>query len=172
MSEHEPRPPLEEQIAHKFKSVTTDALIRRMERAADFAYDDESFELNRRLAKTGQTWKWDGDRVVVYDLPPTDEERIKLAIAEAGENGTIDATTARIIASRYHGGQASALYSFQSTGRIDPCGLGPELDRNVFEFYEDPEAMDEINALLKYFVETGAREVVDGWHDATKWGSE
>ena len=100
----------------------------------------------------------------------SDEERIKLAIAEAGEEGTIDATTARIIASQYHGGQASSLYSFASTGRIDPGGLGNELDQNVFEFHEDPEALDELTALLKYFVESGEREVVEGWHAATKWG--
>lgn len=50
---------------------TSDAqLIRRMERAADFGYDDESYELSRRLKLGGLAWRWmviDGrDRVEIY----------------------------------------------------------------------------------------------------------
>lgn len=172
MSEHEPREPLEVQIQRKFKTVTTDALIRRIQHAADFGYDDEQYELNRRLKLEGKTWRWDGDRVEVIDLPLSDEERIKLAIAEAGEDGTIDHTTARIIASRYHDGQASALYSLASSGRVDLRALGPELDANVFEFVDDGEALDELNALLKYIVESGERDAIPYWHEATRWGSE
>lgn len=73
MSEHEPREPLEAQIERKFRTVTTDALIRRIQRAADFGYDDEQYELNRRLKRDGLTWKWNGDKIEVIDLEAGDE---------------------------------------------------------------------------------------------------
>lgn len=104
-----------------------------------------------------------------------DEERIHLAIAEwreRGSVGTIDHTTARIIASRYHGGQASALYSFQSTGRIDLDALQGEMLRNVTEFIADAEAQEELEALALYFGAEGEREAVPYWHESTAWGSE
>lgn len=63
---------LEEKIRRKFVGVTTGRLIERMEKAQDFAYDDESVELSRRLAAHGQTWRWSGHfhnpHVIVVDL--------------------------------------------------------------------------------------------------------
>jgi hypothetical protein len=48
--------------------LSTAHLIRRMQSAPDFGYDDEAVELNRRLAVEGKTWKWEsrgGHDVVV-----------------------------------------------------------------------------------------------------------
>lgn len=61
---------LERSIAAKFARTTDQALMRRMERAEDFGYDDESVELTRRLKLGGLAWKWanvDGrDKVQIY----------------------------------------------------------------------------------------------------------
>lgn len=50
-------------------------LIRRMERATDFGYDDEEQELTRRLSSQGKAWKWSDDffnpKVIIYDTEPT-----------------------------------------------------------------------------------------------------
>jgi hypothetical protein len=60
---------LDEVIADKFAHLNDMELIRRMERAEDFKYDDEAYELNRRLGAVGLTWMWDRDtnKVRVYD---------------------------------------------------------------------------------------------------------
>lgn len=42
-------------------TMSTGALVARMNRAADFAYDDEAVELNRRLAAEGKAWRWSSD---------------------------------------------------------------------------------------------------------------
>lgn len=57
---------LDEVIATEFAHMTDEALIRRMERAPDFGYDDECWELNRRLGAVGLTWMWEGNKVKVY----------------------------------------------------------------------------------------------------------
>ncbi|QWY81389.1 hypothetical protein SEA_RIZWANA_92 [Arthrobacter phage Rizwana] len=48
------------------------ALVRRINAAPDFGYDDESAELNELLAAQGKGWKWSDDFfrpvVVIYDL--------------------------------------------------------------------------------------------------------
>lgn len=65
MSEH-----LDQILSDHFSGTTDAALIRRMEQADDFRYDDESYELSRRLKLGGQAWRWaviDGkERVEVY----------------------------------------------------------------------------------------------------------
>lgn len=52
--------------------MRTKALIRRMEQAGDFNYDDEQVELSRRLSAEGYAWKWSRDfynpHVIVYKL--------------------------------------------------------------------------------------------------------
>lgn len=53
MSEH-----LDRIIAEKFEGRSDSYLIRRMENAPDFGYDDESYELTRRLAINGLSWRW------------------------------------------------------------------------------------------------------------------
>lgn len=60
---------LEAEIQAKLGHVSTAALVRRMERAPDFGYDDEQIELSRRLREQGKTWRWTQDfhnpRIVV-----------------------------------------------------------------------------------------------------------
>lgn len=61
---------LDEAIRAKFYGQSDAQLIRRIERAPDFGYDDEAYELNRRLTLVGMAWKWSQkygrDVVVVY----------------------------------------------------------------------------------------------------------
>lgn len=55
-----------------FKHLSLDALIRRIENAPDFGYDDESVELSSRLARQGKDWKWGegffNPSIVVYTV--------------------------------------------------------------------------------------------------------
>ena len=61
---------LDDSIRAKFEGVSNEGLIHRMERANDFGYDDEEYELSRRLKLGGQAWRWtqwgDRDRVLIY----------------------------------------------------------------------------------------------------------
>jgi len=43
------------------KKMKTEDLIKRMENAEDFRYDDEEIELSERLFKEGKTWRWKRD---------------------------------------------------------------------------------------------------------------
>jgi hypothetical protein len=64
-STHTPRP---------FARLSIEQLIARMNRAADFGYDDESEELDRRLSPTARAWRWsqsDPPRVEIYTLAAT-----------------------------------------------------------------------------------------------------
>ncbi|MDD4865670.1 MAG: hypothetical protein PHQ28_00580 [Mycobacterium sp.] len=49
---------LDEVLAEHFAAVSTTELIGRINRAAEFKYDDEAYELNRRLGAQGLSWKW------------------------------------------------------------------------------------------------------------------
>jgi hypothetical protein len=66
---------LEDVIAEEFAHLNDMELIRRIERAPDFGYDDESVELNRRLGAVGLAWMWDREtnKVRVYDPEAGDE---------------------------------------------------------------------------------------------------
>lgn len=61
---------LEDRIKAKLGHISTGNLVRRMEAAADFGYDDEAVELSRRLREQGKTWKWsqsfDNPQVIIY----------------------------------------------------------------------------------------------------------
>lgn len=66
---------LADEIERHYRGVSDAALIRQMEAAPDFGYDDQEFELNRRLAKVGMNWKWvkdahGRDAVEVYLIAP------------------------------------------------------------------------------------------------------
>lgn len=69
MSEQAPRPnDLETQIKEKFAGYSDGQIMRRMEAAPDFGYDDEAYELNRRLGAVGLTWRWSSqNKVLIYD---------------------------------------------------------------------------------------------------------
>lgn len=65
---------LDRAISEKFAGTSDAALIREMEHAPDFGYDDEAYELDRRLKLLGLAWKWSQkygrDVVVVYTPEP------------------------------------------------------------------------------------------------------
>lgn len=89
----------------------------------------------------------------------------------------INDTAARILASWYHGGQTSPLYSFQSSGAIDADGLIVEMLQIIHDDELDPSVRVHMDALGSYFVhapdrdERGNRGAVAGWHESTKdWG--
>lgn len=44
-----------------YSGLSDAQLIRRMENAEDFGYDDEEVELSRRLKLGGLAWRWSGD---------------------------------------------------------------------------------------------------------------
>lgn len=54
-------------------SMSITSLIRRINAAPDFGYDDEAVELNRKLAAQGKTWRWSEDMfnpvILIIDLP-------------------------------------------------------------------------------------------------------
>lgn len=61
---------LDRDLEEKFDGKPDNYLIRRIETAPDFGYDDEEYELNRRLKLAGLAWKWSQkygrDVVVIY----------------------------------------------------------------------------------------------------------
>lgn len=57
---------LDRAIEKKFRGVTSNELMRRMEAAPDFGYDDEEYELSRRLGAVGLEWMWQGGKVITY----------------------------------------------------------------------------------------------------------
>ena len=65
---------LDSAIEAKFHGVSDAGLIRKIERAPDFGYDDEAYELSRRLSLVGMAWKWSQkygrDVVVTYTPEP------------------------------------------------------------------------------------------------------
>jgi len=74
---------LDREIARKFGHYTIEQLARRIERAKPFDYDDEAYELNRRLKALGNTaWKFvnrDGfDAVVIYEIEPEPDDNVEL----------------------------------------------------------------------------------------------
>jgi hypothetical protein len=58
---------LDRTLEEHFRGKPDSYLIRRLETGEDFRTDDEEYELNRRLGARALTWKWDGDRVVIYE---------------------------------------------------------------------------------------------------------
>ena len=76
MGESQPHPD------RSFENLSDAQLIRRMENAPDFGYDDEEVELSRRLKLGGLAWKWSSDlfnpKVEVYkpEVEVSDESGI------------------------------------------------------------------------------------------------
>lgn len=66
---------LDRELEAKFQGKPDSYLIRQMETAPDFGYDDAEYELTRRLYLSGLAWKWSqkyGRDVVVIYNPDTD----------------------------------------------------------------------------------------------------
>lgn len=88
-----------------------------------------------------------------------DGERIAAAIASVvDESGTVGEETARLIASRWHGGQWTALYAFSSTGHVSE-GLAEEVAAELRAPGLDHDDWCELAALEQYVAEqcTGER---------------
>lgn len=100
-------------------------------------------------AAFGEGLAWEVERVARYHLYPPD--------------GSISHGQARVIASEWHGGQASPLYALASSGAVD-------LDRVVTEVDMCLAAADSaedmrLRALRRYVRTCGSRGPVRGWSD-------
>jgi len=70
---------LEETVARKFRHLSLQALILRMQHAStDQNLDDESLELTRRVRKQGKSWHWEQP-----DVTNNYQERIVIVEAAA-----------------------------------------------------------------------------------------
>jgi hypothetical protein len=69
---------------------------------------------------------------------------------------------ARRIASEWHGGMSSALYSLGSSGAIDLDRVRDEISRELWKL-DVGEVRRELLALDKYVRTAGARPVQAGW---------
>jgi hypothetical protein len=111
-----------------------------------------------------------GEQYPSPELSP-DDAYLERVMEEAEANDTvITPTAARMIASQFHGGQASALYSLASCGAIDLERLHTE----YFLMYGDPQTPEadkrKLDHLGIYFLEHGDRGPVSGW--AQLWGGD
>jgi hypothetical protein len=77
----------------------------------------------------------------------------------------INGGQARRIASEWHDGQGSALYSFVSTGAIALDALDGEIVANLDRQLDDSTEQRELDALLAYVHSNGERGPVAGWAD-------
>jgi hypothetical protein len=69
---------------------------------------------------------------------------------------------ARRIASEWHGGMSSALYSLASSGAIDLDRMRDEISRELWKL-DVGEVRRELLALDKYVRTAGARPAQSGW---------
>lgn len=51
----------------KLEQRSIKELIRRIERAPDFSYDDLGVALNNKLKAQGKRWGWDGRKVAIKE---------------------------------------------------------------------------------------------------------
>lgn len=100
---------------------------------------------------------------------PSDDELIRSAIeslADSTDKPFINDATARMIASQLHGGQASELYSFTSTGAVS-TDLAAEIQREVDDEKHSDETREWADQLLQYFIRRlmdDEVEPVEGWN--------
>ena len=70
---------LDRELEAQYKGVPNAELMRRMQAAPDFGYDDYEYELSRRLSLVGLAWKWAGkygsEHVEVY--APENESEVR-----------------------------------------------------------------------------------------------
>lgn len=97
--------------------------------------------------------------------PPSDEELINIEIELAlQDRRNISDSAARVIASQWHGGQASELYSFSSTGCIGE-GLLDEIQRESRNAAEQQlyDYLVHLIALEQYVEAREDTDAVPGW---------
>ena len=100
----------------------------------------------------------------------TDNDKIVTGIDEAQRDGReISDKTARIIAAQWHGGQASDLYAFVSTGAIAPDMWQREL-LAVYNRHADIDGREQLDWLGTYLTHHGPREPVAHWSLLTSYG--
>lgn len=108
----------------------------------------------------------------------TDDDIIAAEIEKArDEQREVTDTVARMIASQYHDGQASAFYSFASSGAIDI----PRMVDELLDSYRDPRSSDadklKLDILGTYLqsapgVVNGTRGPITGWSESTSWNHQ
>jgi hypothetical protein len=97
----------------------------------------------------------------------TDERIIREAADRYRHGPSITDLQARVVASAWHGGQSSALYSLASTGAIR-TDLGDEIRACIGHVpMQDGMSTDEaaLHALRLYVENIGERGYVAGWSD-------
>ncbi len=92
----------------------------------------------------------------------SDADIVRQAVADFHDHGRISNGQARVIASQWHGGQASALYSLTSCGAINVTKLTREIEANLHR-RNDQSMIGELAALLGYVHHHGERGPVEGW---------
>lgn len=96
----------------------------------------------------------------------TDSELINEAIAQAAEAGVpIDHAAARMIAAMLHDGQASATYSFASTGAIDEDRLLSEMLTTFVHPDTEPDVKQWIDKFAQYMTSREDKGAQEGWAD-------
>lgn len=94
----------------------------------------------------------------------SDSKLVARNLAKLGEGDVIDDATARVIASWWHGGQWSPLYSLSSCGAIDDRTVG-EIKSDLASRIMDRSESLPLRALLAYVEKHGTRGRVAGWSD-------
>lgn len=101
------------------------------------------------------------ERCNISEQPPTDDDLINIEVEMAlQERRNIGDSGARVIASQWHGGQSSSLYSFASTGYIGE-GLLDEIRREIQTAAEQGLSDSVVHLIvLEQYVE--GREDIEG----------
>lgn len=93
----------------------------------------------------------------------TDKDLIDYAVEAAHhEDRTLDDAAARVIASQWHGGQRSELYSFVSTGAITR-ELAEEIGHQERLLREGDPRRHQLKLLSEYILSRESHEPIEGW---------
>lgn len=98
-----------------------------------------------------------------------DDAYLEQAMADAERTWTnVPDQAARMIASQFHGGQSSALYSLTSCGAIDKERLRAELLPMYADTHISEDDKHKLDHLGTWIIEHEDRPPVEGWH--LLWG--
>ena len=111
----------------------------------------------------------------VYALVPVGETEgasgddliVQAAVQQWQQGHPISDGQARVLASRWHSGQTSPLYTLTSTGAIPLADTRSELQAEIARLADVPER-EEVECLLAYVEQRGLRGAVFGW--TRLWG--